>query len=193
MSEQNQNHQEVKPRTTYGQPAQSYPDKTEAKSSATDSPAKAVGKTEEKRDVSLTNNRLKQAEFTRTVYTATIERGHIKSDLIDPKFWAHVAIKLRRGDRVECTSEDGSFYAELMVLACDRTWAKMHVLQWHDLSSSAIQLTPEILAEYLVDFKGPDGWCVIRKSDNQTLQSKLFTEDEAKRWIEGFVRNMRAA
>jgi len=191
----------LKTEKPHGIPAQTMPDSqtsTEVKKEQ-ETAKKAVESVKEsikeppKRDVSLTGNRLKQAEYTRTIFTATVERGHTRSDLVDPKYWAHIALKLKRGDRIEVTAEDGSFYAELMVIACDRTWAQVHVLTWHDLSASTVKLTPEVLQEYMIDFKGPEYWCVIRRSDNMVIQNKMNTEGEAKIWLEGFIRNRSAA
>lgn len=198
------------PTSRYGMPAEKAPDtqtseevkaeQESAKKSFEETKAADLSKTpatglkeEKKRDVSLTANRLKQAEFTRTIYTATVERGHSKTDLLDPKYWAHIAIKLKRGDRIEVMAEDGSYFAELMVIACERTWAQVHILHWHDLNATTVQMTPEIQQDYLIDFKGPERWCVIRRADNAILQSKLNTEGEAKTWLEGFVRNRSAA
>ncbi len=42
----------------------------------------------------------------------------------------------RRHDRVEVMPEDGSYYAELIVLSCDKLWAKMAVVQYVQLAEA---------------------------------------------------------
>ncbi len=146
---------------------------------------------EEKREVSLTPTRMKPAEYNRTVYSISIEHGITKEDMSQPKFWAHVASSLRPYDRIEAFAEDGSFYSELLVIACDRTWARVQLLSYHDLTKVTMDLGA-VFDEYLITFKGPKGWCVIRKSDNSVLNDKMLSEEDGKKWLEVHLRKRAA-
>lgn len=150
-------------------------------------------KKSEKRDVSLNPARMKPAEYNRTVFSVSIEHNITKEDLLLPQFWAHVAMSMKVNDRVEAFAEDGSFYAELLVVASDRTWAKMHMLSYHDLTKIVMDLGDDVMNEYLIKFKGPKAWCVIRKSDNAILNDKMHSDDDAKKWLEVHLKQRQAA
>ena len=63
------------------------------------------------------------AEFRRTVYSGTAERGIRPEDVLDPAYWAYHAANLKPWDRVDIRGEDGTWYGEYLVLDCSRTWA----------------------------------------------------------------------
>ena len=148
-------------------------------------PKKATPKKiEPKRDVALIPSRMKLAEYSRSVFSVSIEHNTTKEDMLQPKFWAHVAANMRVNDRIEAFAEDGSFYAELLVVAKDRTWAKVHLMSFHDLTKIAMDISDDILDQYKIDFKGPKGWCVIRRDDNAILNDKMHSEGDAKKWLE---------
>lgn len=133
----------------------------------------------------LTADRLKGAEFERVIHTAHPALGHTLEHMLQPAYWAHVAPKLKPWNRIEVHAEDGTYYGELLVLACDRTWARMHVLQWHNLSTQDVSLTEALQAEagYEVKFTPNSRWCVIRKSDRQLMHKDAQTSDDAKTWL----------
>ena len=133
----------------------------------------------------LTADRLKGAEFERVIHTAAPAVGHTMEHMLTPAYWAHVAPKLKPWDRVEVRAEDGTFYAELLVLACDRTWARMHVLRWDDLSTQDVSLTEasQASASYEVKFTPNLRWHVIRKLDRQVMHKEAQTRADAELWL----------
>ncbi len=104
-------------------------------------PAQPSSAAREKPLYVLGAERMKGAEFERIVHVATPGHGATIDDLLKPECWAAVAPKLRPWDHVEVRAEDGTYYAELLVLACDRTWAKMHVLKYDTLSTPDVSLS----------------------------------------------------
>jgi len=146
-----------------------------------------------KRDVSINPSRMKPAEYSRTVYHASIEHMTTKEDMLQPKFWAHVAVSMKPGDRIEAMAQDGTFYAELLVVASDRNWSAVHLLSYHDLTKTSMNLNEEVSDEYSVVFKGPKQWCVVRKIDNAILQDKLHSQDDGMKWLEIHLKQKVAA
>lgn len=82
----------------------------------------------------LTPNKLAQAEFQRVIYSVTPELGTTILDVLDPKYWVHVAAQLRPRCRIEVLAEDNSWFAELLVASADKTWASVALLRYVDLS-----------------------------------------------------------
>jgi hypothetical protein len=139
--------------------------------------------------------RIQLAEYQRSIYLANVEQGVTREQLKDPKFWAHIANQLKPKDQIEVHAEDGSFVATFIVLACERTWAKVHELSYHNLTKSDItdEQRKAILEDYLVEFKGGNKWCVIRKSDNALMQSKLHSKSDAEQWLLVHINQAAAA
>jgi len=139
--------------------------------------------------------RMKLAESEQVVYFATVETNVKREDLKDPSFWAHVAAQLRPKFEIKVYAEDGSFFAHYLVLACEKTWARVHELSFHDLAKSEItkDQLDVILKDYIVEYKGGNKWCVIRKSDNALMQSKLHSKDDALKWLQVHLNQAVAA
>lgn len=139
---------------------------------------------EKKRDVKLNHTRMKEGQFVRNLWVVTVEQGVNRDDLMNPGFWAHVAFQLRPYDRLEVRSDDGLFFAEYLVLSCERTYAKVKELSWASLTSQDVAMSQEDLEQYEYKFRGPHAkHSVIRKSDGVVMVEKLETQDQAKQWI----------
>lgn len=123
--------------------------------------------------------RLRGAEFERLIYVASPMTGATIEDLLRPEAWAAVAPKLQPWSHVEVRAEDGTYYAELLVLACDRTWAKMHVLKYESLSTPDVSLTQSNSA-YEIRHTPLLRWHVIRKSDRHIVKDNFQLRAQAE-------------
>lgn len=157
----------------------------------------------EKATPQLTADRFKLAEHERNVYAITIEEGITRAQIIDPAFLAHVAPKLRPYDQVEVRCDDGTLFARLLVLQAERTWARVHVLEWHDLTTRDVSLTKTAKdtqsgtpaaevdheKEYQVVHKGPHKkWCVIRKADGAYIRDGEESKNAATTWLNDWLK-----
>ena len=147
-------------------------------------------------------DRFKLAEHERNVHSITIEEGVTRAQLINPAFLAHVAAKLRPYDQIEVRCDDGTLFAKLLVLQAERTWARVHVLEWHNLTTRDVSLSQaEDSAEpnpakalspeddYLVQWKGPHKkWCVIRKADGAYMREAEPDKAAATTWLSDWLR-----
>lgn len=137
-------------------------------------------------------DRLRGAEFERNVHVAVPGPEDTIEDMLDPGYWAHVAPKFKPYDKIEVRAEDGTYYAEFLVLACDRAWAKVHVLSWHLLSSADIALTQAAAASssFEVRFRPGPRWHVVRKADKQVMFKDGKTRDEAETWVREYIKTI---
>jgi hypothetical protein len=105
-------------------------------------------------------------------------------------------VKLKPTDEIRARSEDGTWVAYLFVLDCSRTWARVHVLSYHDkLGTSDMSLTKaseldvqRFVAEHKVVHRGPHKWSVVRNADKAVLQEGIAQQDDAKKWLETHAR-----
>lgn len=105
-----------------------------------------------------------------------LERKH----LVDPSFWAVIARQLRPGDVIECFAQDGTHYGELLVLAADRAYAKVHVLRWEALTTAEVSETQD----YKIQWKGAQKkHCVIRAKDGEIIHEGEQTKEGAQQWL----------
>lgn len=135
--------------------------------------------------------RFKQAEYERTPWRASIEAGIGIDDVLRPEFWSHVAAKMKPYDIVEVVAEDGAYYAELLVLSCDRLWAKVQVKTFMELNGPQVDplLTSPLASGYKVEYKGPTlKHCVIRLSDNEIVQKEIARKADAEVWVAEHVK-----
>jgi hypothetical protein len=132
----------------------------------------------ERKVESLTITNLKEAEFVRPVYCATIPIGTLPDDLLKPEYWAHVATHLRPWARIEARAEDGTWFADLLVLSVDRTWARVRMLGRYNLTSQDVALTQsEQITGFEVKWRGAAKWSVIRKADSAVLKEGMDREE----------------
>lgn len=126
-------------------------------------------------------------------YTHTVSEGTEFADLLKPEYWAHVAQKLRPHTLIKVIPEDGSYWAELLVLSCDRLWAKVFVMRHYDLTEAIEndEATASRLVEFEIQWKGPvKKHVVIRKSDRSILAEGIQTKGEAQLWLDGHLKTI---
>lgn len=149
----------------------------------------------------LDAHRFKFAENERLVYVAVIEAGVTRKQVIDPAFWAHVAPKLQPYTKIELTCDDGSLFAELLVLQAERTWARVYVLSWHNLTTRDVALSqgepgsagagpgPDPASLFRVEHKGQHKkWCVIRNADGGYVREGEQSKADANHWLEEYLK-----
>ena len=139
----------------------------------------------------IEQSRIKLAEAERAVHVVTAFDDTNHKDLLDPPYWAQVANKLTPWDHIEARGNDGSWWAEYIVLAVDRTWARVALLRHYDLSTADVSISQAMVPQdYLIKHRGPaEKWSVIRASDNAVVFDNGPQRSDAETWL----RNHRAA
>jgi len=141
---------------------------------------------------------LREAEYRRTIWELTADRSVDPKALLQPTFWAHVAGRLKIGDRIEVTAFDGSWLTELIVRSKPigrATEATVVPLRFHDLNK--LDQETKGAADsvvYEAAWKGPTlKHCVIRVADKAVVADKLDTKEQALDWIKNPPQQAQAA
>lgn len=135
-------------------------------------------------------NRRQLAEHGRQTHLVTVDNADFPKDFLDPAFWALVAKEMQLGDHVEIRDDGMTYWGEFLVLAADKTWAKLHLLRETKLVPMEER---SISPEFLVQFKGPHKkWSVIRKADSTIVHDGEPDRGAANRWLEQYARTIGA-
>lgn len=143
----------------------------------------------------LAPNALQQAEFARLTYAVNLPEGTQLKTILEPNYWMHVAAKLKPRTRIEVTTDDHAFYAELYVVACDRTWAKVVVLRMVDFRGEKKPQEPKKVAngitldefnteKHYVDYvNGQSKGRVILREGKVVVKEGFNNKKEAADWM----------
>ncbi len=134
-----------------------------------------------------------EVEYARKTFMVTPPAGTDLKDMLVHDYWAHVAYKLTPHDIIEIIPEDGAFYARLLVVNCQKLWAKVQVLEMHKIvDSSKVKVAPTDILE--PKYTGPSGkWRVVSKKNGEQVSAESFqTQDDASSWIEAHGRELVA-
>jgi len=146
---------------------------------------------EKKREVKLVHTRMKEAQFLRNVWVVTVEQGVTRKDVLEPQFWSHVSFQFRPYDRIEVRCDDGTFFSEYLILACERTYAKVKELSYTSLTSTDVAMTESEVAEYKYLYRGPNcKHSIIRISDKTVMVEKLESKQDALDWLHNHEKAM---
>jgi hypothetical protein len=133
------------------------------------------------RVVILDPGRAQLAENARNHWVITVPDGVSIQDIEQKQFWSFFGARLTPYDIVEVRSDTGGFFAMLLVISCDRTWAVTRRLQYIDLDEVE---QPEESIAHQVLWKGPHKkWVVIRRRDMVAVQESLQTKGDAYAWM----------
>jgi hypothetical protein len=136
----------------------------------------------------MSNVKAMPANMSEAVYVGTswvfeAQIGTTREDMERPDFWSLVSARMRPFDEITVRAQDGTFFSKMIVLACDRAWAKVKVLHWHDLTTPDVSQTEAKLDDFMIEYKGERKHCVIRKSDGAILQDGFHTKTLAGNWL----------
>lgn len=134
-----------------------------------------------------------QSEYARQSFRIVIPFGHSIDDTKKLDYWANVARKFNPHDLLELVAEDGSFYAEAIVIDKGPLWAKIFVKgAWalHDSVSlsddavdgdASVKPAAPVIDEsmYEVKWGGPSAkYRIHHKETNDLLAPESFPSKE---------------
>lgn len=144
----------------------------------------------EKTHTPISPMRWNDASFQRNIWEAIPVAETPFDAVLDPDYWMHVAKDLKQRDRIEVFCEDGSYWAELIVLNAGRLWAKVAVISHIDLTDSdKATIDDDRYAGYEINWGGPVHRFRVLKN-GEVLFSKLHDKKAAQDWLENHVRNV---
>jgi hypothetical protein len=129
-------------------------------------------------------------------YDAEIAPGVDPAELLKPAFWAHHAVRLRPWNEIRARAADGTWMANYVVLDCSRTWARVHQLDFHRLTTGEVAETQaseqEVRAyieQHRITFRGPQKWSIVRKTGNAVVEEGIVDKLEAEKKLETLARS----
>lgn len=130
----------------------------------------------------ILQNAVKQAEFTRLVYSATPDAGTKLPDVLVPTYWVHVAKQFAVNTRIEVIPADNAWFAELIVRNKGPEGVTVAVLRYTDFNEAPASSKPEAGA-FKVSHSSSDKWRVVRAADKVVVASKFDTREAAEAWL----------
>lgn len=140
----------------------------------------------------IVDSRFRLAEHQRQAYRATLEKGTTVEDLRDPDFWRLLSARVRPGDTIEATWEDGSGFAMLYVRAipgAGRLVVELLFGGLFDQEDDGLDLPAlpgagqiDVQDGVRVEYAGQhDLWRVVLEADGRVIKSGLGLQREARR------------
>lgn len=125
---------------------------------------------------------VKQAEFTRVIFSATPDAGTKLEDVLKPEYWVHVARQFAVNSRVEVIPADNAWFAELIVRSRTPGGVVLAVLRYVDLNEAPTASAPQP-SGFKIGFSGADKWRVVRLSDKKVVSSGHENKAAAEAWL----------
>lgn len=113
-----------------------------------------------------------------TTYSVFVDETMTKEELENPKFWVHVARRLRPGDEIRCMANDSSFVARMVVLYTNGTDARVRCESLSKFSAPKME-GYQADKDYEVKNGGVVGWYVRKISTGERIITKMGSEAEA--------------
>jgi hypothetical protein len=145
----------------------------------------------EKERPPLHPSRFQLAEHRRQIWHIVPEHGTALAELLTPAYWSHVSRQMRPSDRIEVNAEDGSFFAELVVIDAGLQFAKVALLR--EAKLEGVEASQTSLPGHKVEWSGPHTkFRVVRESDRKVLKDGFTTRADAGTWLSNHAKALAA-
>lgn len=145
--------------------------------------------------IQLAPGGLQLLEHVSNRHDADIAQGVDPKELLKPEFWAHQAVRLRPMDEIRARATDGTWVGYYLVLDTSRTWARVHLLSFHRLTTGQVAETQaselevkKFLGAHEVKYRGALKWSLIRKGDGGVLEENIAEKEVAITRLEQIAR-----
>jgi hypothetical protein len=142
---------------------------------------------QEKYDPRIYGDRFNLSEFEAHRHIAKLEPQITREHVLNPQFWSHVSAKMAAWDEIILRPDEANYYGRLLVTSCGSGWAKVALLEWHDLSETAT--SAEAADAFEILFKGAQRkHVIIRKSDQQVMAEGIPHKSAAQAWLDDYLK-----
>lgn len=129
-------------------------------------------------------------ETKQNEYIVFVETGVSFRDVLQPEFWAHVAMKVPIGSKIVVQPEDYSYYAELLCVGSFGQALDVRVILG-PVEIKGARFGDSPMALYKVANMGPIRlWEVHQRDTGRVLASKLTSEQAAQTWVSEHFRSL---
>lgn len=119
----------------------------------------------------------KLAQYAYSVWAIELKFGQTRSELLRPDFYAHIAARLKKNDRIEVLHEEGNYFAELIVVSAEKIGIKVGFLR--ELTFETLERSEVDSSEFYTKFRGPRRWSILRHADHSVVEENIPTEGQA--------------
>ena len=128
---------------------------------------------------------IEESVSARNIWQVKPEIAAEVKDLLDPNYWAHVARRMRAGDRIEAVPDDRHYFAEFFVLAAATNWAKLVLIREVTLIKDNKAVEKD---GYIVKFAGRHRWRV--EKGGEILSKNHDDQKSAAAWLANHIKDM---
>ena len=133
----------------------------------------------------LKENGLGLEEFKHRVWAVTVPAGYKYDDLFNKDNWKHICSRFTQGDTIRIRYADHTVFAELYVVACDRTWAQVKELRRISFSDEETVSG----GGYEIKWGSPKvQYGVYRVSDGERIKDGFQTKELATEWLDEHLK-----
>lgn len=140
----------------------------------------------------IQQSRFKPAGHFTQKFEMVVEAGVTLKDLKQPVFYSHVSAFLKPFDTITVTSDDMTLYAEVLVLAAERTSATVTVLRAYDLTKAEIVKSADAvlnISDFVIKYRGPAAkFSILRKGDNAVVQEGIASQEDAEKALKVYLK-----
>jgi hypothetical protein len=152
--------------------------------------ADAAKKVEEKKPVQgITRIRFSTADAKRNIFQALCAPEATLEDVLEPSYFNNVISDIKAFDRIECLSETGAWWAELLVVY--KMGGQMRLAVLRELTIEQPELPTTKLDNFEINWGGPaHKYRVINTKTKKVIKMGFGTRDEALAWTQQHIRNL---
>lgn len=139
--------------------------------------------------MAMAPGKLQAAEYARSNWFIRADPEVSMEEVLDPKFYTHVASKMKCGDRIEVLADDLTWHVDLIVVNVEKVSIKVVPLAVNKL----VKDEPSEFPDYTIRWAGESAkHRVIRKSDRAVLKSGFATASDAADWLREHLKKEAA-
>lgn len=142
--------------------------------------------------MALAPGKLQSAEYSRNTWYFRADSEVSQEEILDPKFYVHVASRMKSGDRIEVMAGDLTWFVELLVVFAEKSSVKVFPLTVHKLVKDEKDEKDEF-PDYIIRWAGDTAkHRVVRKADRSVMKSGFPTAEEARAWLRDYLKKEAA-
>lgn len=138
----------------------------------------------------LPPSRRKLAEHEHNNHVVYPITGTTLEQMLNPKYWAHVAREMRLYDKIEAIVEDGSMEYEFRVLSVGKN--EVFVALRHSVELGQVPQSTSLPSDYKVEWSGPHSKHRVKRG-NDVIRDKFDTAEAARQWLVNHINSQKAA
>lgn len=143
----------------------------------------------------VTRDRFSPREQRQNEWVCTMQFGAHPTAALDPTYWSFVAQDMRPYDKIQVRVDDGTWYGELLVKGCERTWAAVEWMPGFpmDLTTQDVAITEAQQVSFDVKWRGPKCmFSVVNVKTGAVVKDEFSRRDDANAYLREHIRTINS-